>query len=111
MVEPDWKYTKTVQKRVRIIKVDAPNQTIDVFDLDQGFPLSFNVNQQIDLKKVKRAKIYQATVEIYEAEFTKELEWQMIEASLHDHEQFKRIQDYKKTGAKPTRFDLISLKH
>jgi hypothetical protein len=109
MVEPDWKYIKTVQKRVRIIKVDTQNQTINAFDLDQDFPLSFNVDQQVDLRKIKRAKIYQATVKIYEAEFTKELEWQMIESALHNYEKLRQIQDYKKSGAKPTRFDLISI--
>jgi hypothetical protein len=74
-------------------------------------PLSFNVNQQINLRKVKRAKMYQATVKIYEAEFTKELEWQMIESALGNHEELKQIQAYKKSGAKPTRFDLINLNH
>jgi hypothetical protein len=111
MVAPDWKYIKTVQKRVRIIKVDTQNQTINVLDLDQSIPLSFNADQQIDLKKIKRAKIYQATVKIYEAEFTKELEWQMIETALRSHEKLRQIQAYKKSGAKPTRFDLIDLKH
>lgn len=111
MVEPEWKYVKSVQKKIRIIRVDTQNQTIEAYDIDQCFPLSFNAQRQIDLKKIKRAKIYQASVEIYEAEFTKELEWQMMEAALHSHEELKQIQDYKKTGAKPTRFDLISLKH
>jgi len=111
MVVPNWIYIKTVQKRIRIISVDTQNHTINAFDLDQGFPLSCNVDQQINLRKVKRAKIYQATVKIYEAEFTKELEWQMIEAALHNPEKLERIQAYKKSGAKPTRFDLINLKH
>jgi hypothetical protein len=109
MVEPDWKYIKTVQKKIRIIKVDTQDQTINAFDLDQGFPLSFNVDQQVDLGKIKRAKIYQATVKIYEAEFTKELEWQMIESSLDNYEELRQIQDYKKSGAKPTRYDLINI--
>lgn len=84
---------------------------VDAFDLDMGFPLSFNVNQQVELGKIKRAKIYQATVEIYEAEFTKDLERQMIEAALHDAEELRQIRAYKETGAKPTKFDLIELTH
>jgi hypothetical protein len=111
MVEPDWKYTVTVQKRVRITSVDSQNHTISAFDLDKGFPVSLNADRQIDLGKIKRAKIYQATVKIYEAEFTKELEWQMIEHALHHPNELKQIQAYKETGAKPTRFDLISIKH
>ncbi len=110
-MDTEWKYTETAQKRVRIIKVDSENSTIDVFDLDMGCPLNFNVKGQIDLGKVKRAKIYQATVKIYKSEFTEELERQMIESALSNWEELKRIQALKTSGAKPTRFDLIELKH
>ncbi|MCL1969901.1 MAG: hypothetical protein FWF66_00275 [Candidatus Bathyarchaeota archaeon] len=91
MVAPDWKYIKTVQKTIRIIKVDTQNQTINAHDLEQGFPLSLNANQQIDLKKIKKAKIYQATVKIYEAEFTKGLEWQMLEAALDNNRPLAKL--------------------
>ncbi len=111
MMSPDWKYVETVQKRVRILKVDNRKREVDVFDLDLGCPLSFNAEQQVDLEKVKRAKMYQATVKIYKSEFTEELERQMIESALGNPEQLKRIQAMRAAGSKPTRFDLIELKH
>ncbi|XHH09033.1 MAG: hypothetical protein ACFCUE_15940 [Candidatus Bathyarchaeia archaeon] len=111
MLNPDWKYEETVQKRVRIIKVDAPNRRVDVFDLDAGYPLNFNVDQQVNLEKVKRAKIYQATVKIYKSELTQELERQMVESALGNPQELKRIQAMRALGSKPTRFDLIELKH
>ncbi|MCL2691593.1 MAG: hypothetical protein FWE56_04975 [Candidatus Bathyarchaeota archaeon] len=111
MLDSDWKYTETVQKRVRTIKVDFENRRVDVFDLELGVSLNFNADQAIDLGKVKRAKIYVATVKIYKAEFTEHLERQMIESALGNSERLKQVQAFKESGAKPTRFDLIKLEH
>jgi len=111
MLDPDWKYIETVQKRVRIIKVYSENSRVEVFDLDLGCPLSFNVDQQVDLEKIKRAKLYQATVKVYKSEFTEELERQMIESALRNPEELNRIKAMRASGSKPTRFDLIELKH
>jgi hypothetical protein len=111
MTAIEWKYVETVQKRVRIIKVDAKNRSLDVFDLDLGFPVNFNVKDQVDLGKVKRAKIYLATVEIYKSEFTEELERQMVESALGDPVELRKIQVMKASGSKPTRFDITELKH
>lgn len=111
MMNAEWKYVETVQKKVRVTKVDAKNRNIDVYDLDQGFPVNFNVEEQVDLSKIKRAKIYLATVKIYKAEFTAELERQMIESALGNPEELKKIQTMKASGIKPTRFDLTEIKH
>jgi hypothetical protein len=111
MLDSDWKYVETVQKRVRTIRVDTENCRLDVFDLDLGCSLNFNVDEKIDLGKIKRAKIYQATVKIFKAEFTEELERQMVESALGNPEELKQIQAFKESGAKPTRFDLIGLYH
>jgi len=111
MLDSDWKYVETVQKRVRTIKVDLENRRIDVFDLELGVSLNFNAGQAVDLGKVKRAKIYVATVKIYKAEFTEQLERQMVESALGNSEQLKQVQAFKESGAKPTRFDLIQLEH
>jgi hypothetical protein len=107
----EWNYVETVQKRIRILKVNAKENEVEAFDLELGCPLSFNADPQIDLDKVKRAKMYLATVKVYKAEFTAELERQMIETALGNPEQLKRIQAMKAAGSKPTRFDLIELKH
>jgi hypothetical protein len=111
MMEPDWKYVETVQKRIRILKVNAKDREVDALDLDMGCPLSFNAEKQIDLDRIKRAKIYQATVKVFKAEFSLELERQMTESALGNPEQLKNIAAMKASGSKPTRFDLIELKH
>ncbi len=111
MMNTEWKYVETVQKRIRILKVNAKENEVEAFDLDLGCPVSFNADPQINLDKVKRAKMYLATVKIYKAEFTAELERQMVESALGNPEQLKRIQAMKTAGSKPTRFDLIELKH
>jgi len=111
MLDSDWKYVETVQKRVRTIKVDFENRRVEVFDLDLGYPLTFNAGQGIVLEEIKRAKIYFAMVKVYKAEFTEELERQMIESALGDFEELKRVRAFKVSGAKPTRFDLIELYH
>ena len=102
---------ETAQKRVRTIKVDMESRSVNVFDLELGCPLNFNADQKIDLEKIKRAKIYLATVKIYKAEFTEELERQMIESALGNPEELKQVRIFKESGAKPTRFDLIELHH
>jgi FKBP-type peptidyl-prolyl cis-trans isomerase (trigger factor) len=111
MMSPEWKHVETVQKRVRIQKVNSKNREIEAFDLELGCTLSFNVDPQVNLDKVKRAKIYQATVKVYKAEFTVELERQMVESALGNPEELKRIKAMKAAGSKPTRFDLTELKH
>ncbi|MGD6809157.1 MAG: hypothetical protein ACQCN3_05600 [Candidatus Bathyarchaeia archaeon] len=111
MTNTDWVYEETVQKRIRIQKIDKQNRNIDAFDLDLGYPLNFNVDQQVDLEKIKKAKIYQATVKIYKAEFTEELLRQMVESALDNPIELQKIQAFKNSGAKPTRLDLIELKH
>jgi hypothetical protein len=111
MLDAYWEYVETVQKKIRTIKVDTENRRVDVFDLELGYPLSFNADQKINLEKIKRAKMYLATVKIYKAEFTEQLERQMIESALDKPEQLKQVQAFKESGAKPTRFDLIELHH
>jgi hypothetical protein len=111
MLDSDWVYVETVQKRVRTIKVDAETRSVEVFDLDLGCSLKFNADPEVDLEKIKRAKIYLATVKVYKAEFTWELERQMVESALGSYEELKRVRAFKESGAKPTRFDLIALQH
>jgi hypothetical protein len=111
MLDPDWKFVETAQKRVRTIKVDYESRRVDVFDFELGCSLTFNAGQEIDLEKIKRAKIYLATVRIYKAELTEQLERQMVESALGNVEQFKQVRAFKESGAKPTRFDLIKIDH
>ena len=111
MLDSDWKYVETVQKRIRTIKVDFKNRSVDVFDLELGCSLNFNVSQEINLEKIKRAKIYVVTVKIFKTEFTEQLERQMVESALGNPIQLKQVQAFKESGAKPTRFDIVKIVH
>lgn len=111
MLNPDWKYVDTVQKRIRIIKVDAKKRRVNAVDIDERCPLLLSASEQVDLSKVKRAKIYQATIKAFEAELTPELESQMLEAALGDPNRTGAIKAMKASGYKPTKYELIALKH
>jgi len=111
MLDSDWEYVETVKKRVRTIKVNFESRIVEVLDLDLGCSLSFNADLRIDIGRIKRAKIYLATVKVYKAEFTEELERQMVESALGSPEELKRVRAFKESGAKPTRFDLVELHH
>jgi hypothetical protein len=60
---------------------------------------------------VKRAKIYQATIKAYETGLTPELERQMVEVALGDPNRVSAIEAMKAAGYKPTKYELIELKH
>lgn len=111
MLDPEWKYIDTVQKRIRIIKIDFKERQLDAIDIDERCPLVLSVNEQVDLGKVKRAKIYQAIIKAFEAELTPELEGQMLEAALGDPNRVRAIEAMKKAGYKPTKYELTALKH
>jgi hypothetical protein len=110
MLNPNWKYVDTVQKRIRIIKVDTERR-VNAVDIDERCPLLLSASEQVDLSKVKRAKIYQATIKAFEAELTPELESQMLEAALGDPNRTGAIKAMKASGYKPTKYELIALKH
>ncbi len=111
MLNIDWKYVDTIQKRIRIIKIDFKERQINAVDIDERCPLLLSANPQIDLAKVKRAKIYQATIKAYETELTPELESQMVEAAMGDPNRVSAIKAMKAAGYKPTKYELIDLKH
>ncbi|MCW3984761.1 MAG: hypothetical protein NWE96_12360 [Candidatus Bathyarchaeota archaeon] len=111
MMTPDWKYTETVQKRIRITRVNTKERHVDAVDLDGGMSLCMNASKEINLDKVKKAKIYQATIKVYKADITPELESQLLESAINDPTRLKAIQSLKASGFKPSKFDLISLTH
>jgi hypothetical protein len=111
MSGPDWKYTETIQKRIRITRVNAKERHVDAVDVDGGMSLCMNADQKIDLGKIKKAKIYQATIKVFKAEITPELESQLIESAMDDFDQLKAIRAMKASGFKPSKFDLIALTH
>jgi hypothetical protein len=111
MFNPDWKYVETVQKRIRVLKVNFKDRQVDAYDLDAEYPLVLSANEQVDLDKIKRAKIYQATIKAFEAELTPELERQMVETALGSPERLRAVKDMKASGYKPKKFELIALTH
>jgi hypothetical protein len=111
MLKPDWKPIETIEKTIRVTRVEAKDHHLDVIELNSNYPLCLSVDPKIDLAKIKRAKIYQATVRVYEADFTPELERQVFESAIKDPNRLKALQSMKAQGLKPRKYELIALKH
>jgi len=110
-MQVDWTYIEMVQKKIRVIRVENKARHVDAFDLEHGVPIRLGTAVDLDLTKIKRAKIYRATVKVYTAEFTPELEHQMFESSLSDPKKYQTLQAIKTTGSKPAKYELIALKN
>jgi len=111
MVQPDWKHVETIQKSIRITRVNAKERHVDAVDLELGQNLCLDADLTVNLDKVKKAKIYQATIKVYNAEFTEALERQLTESAMGDLDHLKAIRAMKSSGSKPTKLELIALKH
>ena len=111
MLKPDWKLVETVQKRIRVTRIDAKQGYVDAQDLDGNLPFCLSATGKIDLGKLKRAKIYQATINVYETEYTPELEHYALESALGDYSRLKALQNMKASGYKPRKYELIALRH
>ncbi len=110
MLKPDWKYIETVQKKIRVIKVNMREREVDATDLENGMIFCLDASEKIDLEKIKKAKIYQVTVKVFKAEFTSEFERQWIETAKGDTELLKGLEIMKSTGSNPTKYELISFR-
>jgi hypothetical protein len=111
MLKPEWKPVETLQKLIRVTRVEAKEHHLDAVELDGNIPMCLSVVAKIDLGKVKRAKIYKATVTVYETEFTPELEQQVFESAMNDPTRYKALQSMKAQGLKPRKYEITSLKH
>lgn len=111
MLKPDWKPVETVEKMIRVTRVEAKDHHLDAVELNSNYPLCLSVDPKIDLEKIKRAKVYQATIRVYETEFTPELERQVFESAINDPNRLKALQSMKAQGLKPRKYELIALKH
>ncbi len=110
MLKPDWKYVETLQKKIRINRVNLKERHVDALDMDNGYALCLDADEKIDLSKIKKAKIYQATVKVYKAELTPELENQLTEMAMEDIDRLKALQAMKASGSKPTKLELAAIK-
>ncbi len=111
MSSTQWKLIDTLQKKIRVTRVDAKARHVDGIDLEAKAPVHLTADAKIDLAKIKRAKIYQATLKVYETEFTVELEQQVFESALGDPNRLRALQAMKAAGVKPTKYELIAIKH
>jgi hypothetical protein len=111
MLSPDWKLVEIVEKKIRVTRVEAKDQHLDAVELDSSYPMCMSVATKIDLGKIKRAKIYQATIKVYETEFSAELEQQVFESAINDPTRLRALQSMKAQGLKPRKYELVALKH
>ena len=84
---------------------------MDAVELDFGGRVCLDADLSVDLGKVKRAKIYLATIMVFRADFSDELERQMSESALGDLEHLQAIRAMKASGSGLTRLVLVDLKH
>jgi hypothetical protein len=110
MPPTEWKHINTIQKKIRITRIEN-QRDIYGFDIEQGTPIFLNTEKTIDLSKIKRAKIYQVTLKVYETEFTPELQQRALESALGNPQRFKAIQTMKASGTKPIKYELTAIKH
>ena len=107
----EWELAGTIQKRIRVTRIDVKNRYVDVRDLDEDMPMCLNAAPTIDLAKIKKAKMYTATLRIFKTELTPELERYAFEKALPDWRRLKALQTLKASGERPTKYELVALKH
>ena len=110
MSTPDWKYDETIQRRIRIMKVNHHERHLDAQDIDEGIPLCLDAQSELDLGKIKKAKIYHATIKVFTAELSGDLERQLTELSMEDTKLRHSLQIMKQSGSKFKKFELIAIK-
>jgi hypothetical protein len=110
MDSPDWKFTETIQRRIRVMKVNYQERHLDAQDIDEGVPFCLDAQSGLDLGKIKKAKIYHATIKAFTAELSGDLERQLTELSMEDTKLRHSLQIMKQSGSKFKKFELIAIK-
>ncbi len=106
----EWKYAQPVQRRIRVMKVNRQDRHLDAQNVDEGVPFCLDADQRIDLDKIKKAKIYVATIKVFTAELNSELERQLTEMSLKDIELRHSLEVMKQSGSQFKKFELVAIK-
>jgi hypothetical protein len=106
----EWKYVGTVERRIRVIKVNFGERHLDAQNVDEGVPFCLDADRGLDLGKIKKAKIYRATIKVFTADLTGELERQLTEQSLLDSKLRHSLQVMKQSGSQFKKFELVSIK-
>ena len=110
MLTPDWKYSETIQKRLRFIKINKQELHLDAQDIDDGASFCLDAASGLDLSKVKLAKVYRATIQVFTAELGGELERHLTEMSMEDAQLRHSLQLIKQTGSTLKKFVLVAVK-
>jgi len=110
MLTPDWKYTETIKKRLRFIKINKQGRHLDAQDIDDGASFCLDAEAGLDLGKFKLAKVYSATMQVFTAELGGELERHLTELSMEDAQLRHSLQVIKKTGSTLKKFVLVAVK-
>jgi hypothetical protein len=110
MSAPEWKYTETMQTRIRVIKVNQRQRHLDAQDIDQKLPFTLDADPNLDLGKIKKAKIYHATIKIYTAELVGDFERELNELAMTDVRLRRSLAVIKHTGGVLKKFELVSIK-
>ena len=110
MSSPEWVFTETVKRRIRVLKVNSLERHLDAQDIDVGLPLTLEAGSGVDLGKIKKAKIYHATIKVFTAQLGGDLERHLVERSLQDTKLRYSLQVLKQSGYKLKKFELVAIK-
>jgi hypothetical protein len=110
MISPEWKYVETVEKKIRTIKVNLKERHMDAVDMETMMPFCLDADSSVDLEKIKKAKIYRATIKVFKAQLTGELESQLKEMAIEDPQLQHSLQAIKAAGSILKKYELIRIK-
>jgi hypothetical protein len=110
MSSPDWKYAETVRRRIRVMKINYQERHLDAQNIDDEVPFCLDAQSGLDLDKIKKAKIYLATIKVFTAELSGDLERQLTELSMEDAKLRHSLKVMKQSGSQFKKFELISIK-
>jgi hypothetical protein len=110
MSSPEWKFTETMQTRIRVNKVNQAQRHLDAQDIDQKLPFTLDSDPGLDLSKIKKAKIYNATIKVYTAELAGDFERHLNELAMTDDRLRRSLQVIKRTGSVLKKFELVAIK-
>ena len=107
---PEWKYAETVKRRIRVMKINARERHLDAQNIDEHYDVCLDAAEGLDLGKIKKAKIYVATIRISTAELSGEFERQLNELAMTDERLRHSLHVMKRTGSDLKKFELLAVK-
>ena len=83
---------------------------MDAVDIETMQPFCLDTDPKVDLAKLKKAKIYRATIKVFKAEISGELESELKEMAIGDAQLRHSLQAMKAAGSDLKKYELISIK-